>query len=65
MTSQNDSKAQIIASATAATAIAVATSEHAVQSGDVYVDGKHHTPGAKLQLTASQAKRLGDAVKPA
>ncbi len=62
MVPQNDSKAQIIAAAAAA---AAATSEHAVQSGDVYVAGLHYTPGEKLQLTASQARRLGDAVKPA
>lgn len=63
MVPQNDSKAQIIAAA-AATA-APDTSEYAVHAGDVYVAGKHYTPGEKLQLTASQAKRLGDAVKPA
>ena len=62
MTTPTEQKA--LASALAAAA-APATSEYTVQAGDVYVNGQHYTPGAKLQLTASQAKRLGDAVKPA
>lgn len=62
MPTPNDTKAQTTAAATATAA--PDTSEYAVQSGDVYVAGQHYTPGEKLQLTASQAKRLGDAVKP-
>jgi hypothetical protein len=56
---------KILVTAFAAASAAIATSEYTLQSGEVYVDGKHYTPGAKLQLTASQAKRLGDSVKPA
>jgi hypothetical protein len=62
MNNQNDSK--LLAQASSAAA-APAASEFTVQSGDVYVEGQHYTPGDKLQLTAKQAKRLGDAVKPA
>ena len=63
MPTPNDTEAPTTAPA-AATA-APDTSEYAVQAGDVYVAGQHYTPGEKLQLTARQAKRLGDAVKPA
>ena len=64
MPNPNDTKAQITAAAAAAAAVPD-TSDFTVQSGDVYVEGQHYTPGEKLQLTAKQAKRLGDAVKPA
>lgn len=56
----NEQKAQ-----STAAAAAPATSDFTVPSGNVYVEGKHYGAGAKLQLTASQAKRLGELVKPA
>ena len=51
--------------ATTAAAKPDATAKHTVGDAPIYVDAVRYDPGASVELTASQANRLGAAVKPA
>ena len=51
--------------ATTAAAKPEATAKYTVGDAPIYVGNVRFEPGASVELTASQANRLGTAVKPA